>query len=100
MKLERILELTLRLLLGGVLAYAGVAKLADIEQFFRDIHAFNLTSWNVSMILAVFLPWLEIATGTALISRTVYRGAIALSGALLPKSGADGRPRRGSPRKA
>ncbi|MEQ1858356.1 MAG: MauE/DoxX family redox-associated membrane protein [Chthoniobacteraceae bacterium] len=78
----RIFELTLRLLLGGLLAYAGIVKVADIEQFFRDVHAFNLTRWDVSMILAVFLPWLEIVTGFALIARTFYRGAVALSGVM------------------
>lgn len=78
MKAERILELVLRFGLGGLFIYAGGAKLLDLEQFFLDVHHFELTPWDVSMAIAMFLPWLEIVAGVALIVRRLYSGAIGL----------------------
>src|SRR4051794_13158509 len=49
MKAERILDLALRLGLGGLFIYAGVAKLGDLQQFFLDVHHFELTPWDVSV---------------------------------------------------
>jgi uncharacterized membrane protein YphA (DoxX/SURF4 family) len=82
MKARTVFEWLLRLGLGGVFIYAGVMKLRDLEQFFLDVHHFDLTPWNVSMGLAMFLPWLEIAAGAALIGRRLYHGAIALCGGM------------------
>lgn len=82
MKPERIIEWALRLGLGGIFVYAGVAKLADVQQFYLDIHHFELTPSDVSIVLAVFLPWLEIILGFALLLRRLYAGAIGLCGLL------------------
>lgn len=82
MKVERLFEWLLRLGLGGVFIYAGVAKLADVQQFYLDVHHFELTPSDVSMVLAVFLPWLEIAMGAALVVRRLYIGSLGLSAAL------------------
>lgn len=82
MKPARILELILRLALGGVFVFAGAAKLRDLQQFFLDVHHFSLTPWDVSIVLAMFLPWLEIVAGLALIARQLYLGAIAVSAAM------------------
>lgn len=78
MKAERILEWALRLGLGGVFIFAGIAKLRDVQQFYLDIHHFELTPSDASMVLAVFLPWLEILLGFALVLRRLYTGAIGL----------------------
>jgi uncharacterized membrane protein YphA (DoxX/SURF4 family) len=78
MKPERILEWALRLGLGGIFIYAGIAKLGDVQQFYLDIHHFELTPSDVSMVFAVFLPWLEIVLGVALVVRRLYLGAIGL----------------------
>lgn len=82
MKPARALEWLLRLGLGGVFIYAGIAKLGDVQQFYLDVHHFELTPPDVSMVLAMFLPWLEIAVGAALIARRLYLGAIALTAAM------------------
>lgn len=82
MKIERLFEWLLRLGLGVVFAYAGYAKLQDVQQFFLDISHFDLTSRDISAGLAMFLPWIEIATGLGLITRRLYLGAIALSAAM------------------
>jgi len=73
------LDLILRLGLGGLFVYAGVQKLRDLEQFFWDIHHFDLTPWDISMVLAMFLPWLEIFVGLALVVRRWLRGALLIA---------------------
>jgi uncharacterized membrane protein YphA (DoxX/SURF4 family) len=74
----KIFELVLRLGLGGLFIYAGAAKLPDLEDFFWDVHHFALTSWDTSMVLAMFLPWLEIVAGLALIIRKFHGGALLI----------------------
>lgn len=76
----RLLDLVLRLSLGGLMLYAGIQKIRDLEQFFLDVHHFELTPWDVSMAVAMFLPWLEIFVGAGLILRRLYLGALALNG--------------------
>jgi hypothetical protein len=75
--MRRAFELLLRLGLGGLFAFAGAVKVRDPEAFFWDVHHFDLTPWDVSIGIAMFLPWVEIASGIALISRKLYLGAIA-----------------------
>ena len=65
----------LRLALGGVFIYAGALKIVDPQSFARDIHHFQLTPWTVSVVVAVYLPWLEILAGLALILRRLPLGA-------------------------
>jgi len=67
----------LRVLLGALLLCAGALKAADTQQFTLSIHNFHLTSWSVSVLLAVYLPWLEVITGAALLLRRLYAGALA-----------------------
>jgi putative oxidoreductase len=78
MKAERLLELVVRLGLGGLFIYAGGVKLPDLQQFFLDVHHFEITPWNISIGVAMFLPWLEIVAGIALIVRRLYLGAITV----------------------
>jgi len=77
-----VIEWILRIGLGAVFIYAGGAKLPDIESFFWDIHHFELTHPDVSILAAFFLPWLEIFAGLALIVGRFYLGAIAICGGL------------------
>jgi putative oxidoreductase len=76
------LALLFRLGLGALWIYAGVMKLRDPQQFFEDVHNFRITSWDVSMIIAIYLPWLEALVGAALILRLWSTGAAALSCAM------------------
>jgi putative oxidoreductase len=80
--MRRVVEWVLRLGLGGLFAFSGGVKVRDPETFFWDVHHFDLTPWDLSMIIAMFLPWLEIAAGLALITRKLYLGAIAWSAAM------------------
>ena len=71
----KIILLLLRLALGGVFIYAGALKIVDPQNFARDVHHFQLTPWTVSVVVAVYLPWLEVLAGLALIFRRLPLGA-------------------------
>lgn len=81
-KAARFVEWVLSLGLGGIYLYAGGAKLIDLEQFYLDVHRFALTPPDASLLLAIYLPWLELAVGGALLIRRFYAGALAWSGAM------------------
>lgn len=73
---RQITEWVLRLLVAGVFLYAGGVKAWDTQQFALDVQNYQLTSWTVSIATAVYLPWLEIFAGLALLVRKLYAGAL------------------------
>ncbi len=77
----------LRLGIGGIFAFAGVVKIWDFkagdwatQDFALAVQNFQLTTWTISILIAVYLPWLELAAGVALILRKLENGALALLG--------------------
>ena len=95
----------LRLGLGLVFIFAGVAKVVDLEELYRwhqfssatqqfmlDVHHFELLnwldawspalSWDAAILIATYLPWLEIFAGLALCARRLYAGGIVICGVL------------------
>lgn len=74
----KLVEWPLRAALGVVFIYAGVMKALDPQQFAIDVQHYDLTSWSVSITVAMYLPWLEIFAGAALLARRLYHGALAL----------------------
>jgi hypothetical protein len=79
------------LLVGAVFIFAGLTKIVDFQpfrvldpmDFARDIDNYKLLPWWMSVQLALYLPWLEIICGLALVFRRLYSGALALLLALL-----------------
>ena len=79
------------LLIGAVFIFAGLTKIVDFQpfrildpmDFARDIDNYKILPWRVSVLLALYLPWLEMICGLALIVRRFYSGALALLLALL-----------------
>ena len=79
------------LLIGAVFIFAGLTKIVDFQpfrfldpmDFARDIDNYKLLPWRVSVLLALYLPWLEMICGLALVARRFYSGALALLLALL-----------------
>lgn len=74
------------LLVGAIFIFAGLTKMADINpfhfldpmEFARGIDNYKILPWSISVGLALYLPWLEILCGLALIFRRLYSGALAL----------------------
>jgi uncharacterized membrane protein YphA (DoxX/SURF4 family) len=79
------------LLVGAVFIFAGLTKIVDFQpfrvldpmDFARDIDNYKILPWWMSVQLALYLPWLEIICGIALVLRRLYSGALALLLALL-----------------
>jgi hypothetical protein len=73
----------LDLIVGGIFIYAGVIKALDPVQFANDIDNYKTLPWFISVRLALYLPWLEIFCGLAVIFRFLYRGGLSILTALI-----------------
>jgi putative oxidoreductase len=71
------------LIVGGIFIYAGVIKALDPVGFANDIDNYKMLPWFVTVRLALYLPWLEIFCGLAVIFRFLYRGGLSILIALL-----------------
>lgn len=67
--------LLLRILLGIVLIWSSVGKIADPATFARDIDNYHLVPWGLENTMAIILPWLEATVGLGLILGIMVRGA-------------------------
>lgn len=81
----------LRLILGAVFVAAGVIKIWDFHQggwatpaFYEDIANYHLIeSSDAVMLSAVYLPWLELVIGSALLLGRATAGAAAIAAGLM-----------------
>ena len=87
---KQIAEMLLRVVLGGLFVFAGVMKIWDFQesgwaaqQFAMEIQNYQLTTWTVSILAAVYLPWLEVFAGLAIMARRFYAGGLAVLTALV-----------------
>jgi putative oxidoreductase len=58
---------TAQLAVGIVLAWAALAKLGDIPGLARDIHHYRLVPLAGENLLAIVLPWIELAAAVSLL---------------------------------
>jgi len=58
-------------------------KALDPIQFANDIDNYKMLPWSASVGLALYLPWLEILCGLAVIFHFLYRGGLSILTALL-----------------
>ena len=69
----------LALLLGALFVYAGISKLLDPAQFFTDIQNYDIIPWQpATVVLAFYLPWLEIICGVAVVAKPLRAGALMI----------------------
>lgn len=72
------------LLFGGVFVYAGALKLRDPGLFLIDIRSFDMLPDPYAAWLALWLPWLEILCGLAVITGVFRKaGLLVLNLALI-----------------
>lgn len=81
-KMKPVISRIVSFLTGGIFVCAGILKVANPAQFAIDIDNFKLLNWWPAVVLlALYLPWLEIVCGAALIFRRLHAGAaLILSG--------------------
>jgi uncharacterized membrane protein YphA (DoxX/SURF4 family) len=80
---RRLLRRVVAIIIGGIFLYAGAIKVVDPVEFARDIDNYKMLPWQISVWLALYLPWLEIFCGLALITRVLYRGGLFILTALM-----------------
>ena len=78
--------LLIRLFLGGLFIYMGISKIADPVMFLKQVRLYDMLPESPPYFLngtAVFLPWLEVVCGVALILGVGIRGsALSIAGML------------------
>lgn len=72
-----------RAVVGGVFIVAGVLKAMQPAAFAGDIENYQLVPHVASVALSLFLPYLEIVCGAALVARRLDRGALVLIATML-----------------
>jgi len=70
-------------IIGLLFLFTGCLKAIDPAAFAIDIQNYRILPWTWSVITALYLPWLEILCGAALILHIAYRGALAIATGLL-----------------
>lgn len=68
--------------LGGSLLYASYHKIVDPPDFAHIIFNYKLFPSQTINLLAIYMPWVEVFAGLALITGLGRRGAAFLSGVL------------------
>ncbi len=65
--------------LAAVLAWSGLAKVADPVAFVSAIRGFRIVDGGAAWVLAYYLPWLELVIAVALLVPRYARGAMLLA---------------------
>jgi putative oxidoreductase len=79
----RVLRICARLALGALFIFAGAAKAYDPAEFALEIQRYNLIPWVSGVIVALYLPWVEILSGLFLLLKRLEKGALLLIVAML-----------------
>jgi hypothetical protein len=69
--------------IGLIFLAAGILKALDPAAFAVDILNYRILPWTCDVLLALYLPWLEIVCGAELLLRIGHRGALCIVAALL-----------------
>jgi uncharacterized membrane protein YphA (DoxX/SURF4 family) len=75
--------LAVRLVAAGIWLFAGVAKLADLEGFRSQVHAYQMLPGALLSPFAYGLPLLEVAIGAYLLVGAMVRQAAILACVLM-----------------
>ncbi len=64
-------------------AYAGVAKVVDPEHFLSSLLTYEIFPYKLAVLVALFVPWLELVVALSLVTGVWRRVAAPLVGAML-----------------
>ena len=65
-------------LIGGIFLYAGINKAFDPASFAENIDNYRIVPWKAAVVVANYLPWLEIVCGICTVIQRMYLGALAI----------------------
>ncbi len=78
------LAIRLQVVIGVVFVYAAFHKIADPPDFAHMVYNYKMTPGSLINLVAIYLPWVEMAAGAALILGLFgKRGGAALVGLML-----------------
>jgi putative oxidoreductase len=80
---NKIFTILVRIVLGGILMYASMDKLANMGDFLKIIHNYKMLPVSLENLLAIFLPWLEFITGFCLVIGKFNKGSLLIYNVLL-----------------
>jgi uncharacterized membrane protein YphA (DoxX/SURF4 family) len=81
---RRSLVRSAQVVVGLLLAWAGLAKLGDISTLVRDIHNFRLLPVAGENLIAIVLPWIELMVALSMLLGIRPRaGAVVATGLML-----------------
>jgi uncharacterized membrane protein YphA (DoxX/SURF4 family) len=69
--------------IGLIFAAAALAKLGDLDSFSTQIHYFRMVPVPLENLVAVFLPWVELLAGLALLLGIRSRSGAILAAAMM-----------------
>ena len=69
--------------LGGFFLYACYHKIIDPPDFAKSVNNYKILASRYVNSVAIYMPWLELLSGVALVTGIGRRGAALLSGGLL-----------------
>lgn len=75
---QRLIAVIIRFGIGGFFIIAGLIKIVDPAGFAFEIDHYQLLPWVAVAAVALYLPWLELLCGIALITRCWSRAAAML----------------------
>ena len=67
--------LALRYIIGALFIYAGAMKIQDPAGFGTDIDHYWIVPYFATGLIAIYLPWLEVVCGLAMIGNRARAGA-------------------------
>ncbi len=67
-----------RFFMGGLFLYAGATKIPDPSGFAVDVQNYRLLPHILTVVFALYLPWIEVFCGIAVIVRRLYLGALGI----------------------
>lgn len=77
-KLGTWMELAFRWILAGFFLIAGVLKIKDPQSLTAAIETYQIMPYQLSVILSLFLPWLEVFAGLGVAFKKLYPGSLLM----------------------
>jgi len=77
------LLLVFRLLVGAVFVYSGIVKALGPLDFAQQVRNYRVIGQDLSFLVAVYLPWLEILAGAFLVAGILKKASAALISLML-----------------
>ncbi len=82
-RLPRFIVWIVQMIIGGTFVYASLDKIAHPDAFAQIVYYYRMLPESLLHLMALYLPWLELITGLALITGVRKRGAAMLVSIML-----------------